>query len=108
MLEWNVFYHNFNKREITKFNIFKHSRFAKAVEELLNTQTNRVDFADELKRELMYYFWCKSEYEIIISPWGFSNHSCDEELKVDIYNQVMMNWDQFVDYVWNSKSEVFG
>ena len=49
----------------------------------------------------MYYFWCKSEYEIILSPWCRS--SKDEDKKIDIYTQVMANWNKFVDYVWSFK-----
>ena len=25
-----------------------------------------------------------------------------EAVKIDIYRQVMMNWDKFIDYVWRS------
>ena len=56
-------------------------------------------FAKELKSSLMYYVWSKSEYEIIISPWCGGRNTKDK--KVDIYSQVMLNWDKFVDYVWN-------
>jgi hypothetical protein len=59
------------------------------------------EFAEQLRRDLMYYFWAKSEYEIIISAWCGGNGN--EDIKVDIYTQVMNNWDVFVDYVWNSK-----
>ena len=58
-------------------------------------------FADKLKRELQYYFWSKAEWEIIISPWLGSSNS--ERIKIDVYDQVMLNWDVFVDYVWNNK-----
>lgn len=106
MLEWNVFYYSINQHTIEKMNIFRHSGFNEAVQKLLKTETNRISFEEELRRELMYVFWSRAEYEVIISPWGFKE-GC-EELKVDIYSQVMMNWSQFVDYVWDSKNEVFG
>ena len=25
------------------------------------------------------------------------------EYKIDIYTQIMMNWDRFIDYIWNNK-----
>lgn len=28
-------------------------------------------------------------------------HYCKTAEKIDIYSQVEMNWDNFVDYVWN-------
>ena len=45
----------------------------------------------------MYYMWSKSEYEIIVSPWV----GRAEDIKIDVYSQVHMNWDRFVDYVWS-------
>jgi hypothetical protein len=59
------------------------------------------EFAEELRRDLFYYFWAKSEYEILISAWCGSKDT--QEVKVDIYSQVMNNFDIFCDYVWNSK-----
>lgn len=49
----------------------------------------------------MYYFWSKCEYEIILSPWAGQA----DDIKIDIYNQIMMNFDRFVDYCWSFKSE---
>lgn len=98
-MEWNVFYHNMNAQEITVFNIFKHGGFMKDVEKLSKECTDKETFAKELKSSLMYFFWSKSEYEIIISPWCGGRNTKDK--KVDIYSQVMLNWDKFVDYVWS-------
>ena len=100
-MEWNVFYHNVNTQKIVPFNIFQHSRFRKDVEELLKDFNDKEEFAKQLKSELMYNFWCKSEYEVIISPW--CGGRITEDIKVDIYRQVMLNWEVFVDYVWGTK-----
>ena len=49
----------------------------------------------------MYYMWSKSEYELILHPWsGDAN-----DVKIDIYDQVTMNWGSFVDYVWKFRKE---
>ena len=101
-MEWNVFYHDINKQEITTFNIFKHGRFNNDVQKNLKEIKDKDEFANALKSDLMYYFWSKSEYEIIISPWCGGNGT--EDIKVDIYRQVMNNWDIFLDYVWNSRN----
>ena len=102
-MEWNVFYHNINTQEITTFNIFKHSSFLKDVEKYLKKCSDKGVFAKELRSTLMYYFWCRSEYELIISPWCGGRDT--KEIKVDIYSQVMLNWDKFLDYVWSFKKE---
>lgn len=100
-LKWNVYYHSINSKEIKTFNIFEHGGFNHDVEKYLKKYKNKEEFADKLKSSLMYYFWCKSEWEIIISPWCGGRGT--EDIKVDVYEQVMSNWEIFVDYVWNSK-----
>lgn len=100
-MTWNVFYHDVNKHELTTFNIFDHYNFNKDVLRNLNQIKDKDEFAEKLKSYLMYYFWCKSEYEVVISPW--SGSMCTKAIKVDIYTQVMNNWDIFLDYVWNGK-----
>lgn len=100
-LEWNVYYHDFNGGDIKKFNIFDHWRFNEDVARALKRDLNRNDFARHLRSHLFYFFCSKCEYEVLISPW-----IDDKEkgvIKVDIFDQVMMNFDIFVDYVWGSK-----
>ena len=57
------------------------------------------EFADGLKKYLMYYFWSKCEYEIILSPWT----GRADDIKIDVYDQIMMNFDRLVDYCWNER-----
>lgn len=46
---------------------------------------------------MKYYFWSKCEWEIIICPWVGKA----DDIKIDVYDQLMLNWDKFVDYVWS-------
>lgn len=100
-MEWNVFYHDMNAQKIRTINIFDHSRFNRDVSKHLKECQDKNEFAKKLQSELMYYFWAKAEYEIIISPWCGGRNT--EEIKVDIYTQVINNWNIFLDYVWDSK-----
>lgn len=76
--------------------------------------------AEQLKRELMYYFWSKSEWEIIITSWP--PHITAEQIKefkelpevpkycesvklevaekIDVYDQILTNWEPFILYIW--------
>ena len=100
-LKWNVFYHDINKQKITTLNIFNHWKFAEDVQKSLKKFKDKDEFAEELRRDLFYYFGSKCEYEVVVKPWaGGRGH---EDIKVDIYTQVMNNFEVFVDYVWNSK-----
>lgn len=101
-MEWNVYYHDSNAKKITKWNIFKHGSFRKETYDLLKSDLNKEEFIEQLKRSLMYYFWSKSGYEVLILPWIGEA----EDIKIDIYDQIMMNWDKFVNYVWSNKEAV--
>ena len=134
-MEWNVYYHDFNKQTIEKWNIFNHGRFAEDVKKLLKEGVAKEEFAEKLKGKLFYYFGCKAEYEIVITSWVPHidrkefyriNAEYDEYYKkwgefpyrmyinpdvgekVDIYSQVELNWDIFVNYVWSYKEKENG
>lgn len=96
-IEWYVLYSDSNARKIVKWNIFNHGAFRREVDKLLKENLTKDDFSEKLRRLLMYYMWSKSEYEIIVSPWV----GRAEDIKIDVYSQVHMNWDRFVDYVWS-------
>ena len=129
-LEWNVFRHDVNKNQIVTFNIFNHWKFNEDVKKSLKKFKDKDEFAEHLRRDLMYYFWSKYEYEVVITTfppyitmdeldrvnherWNHKdrygtdyfriNVSPDTGIKIDIYEQVMNNWNIFLDYVWNSK-----
>lgn len=95
-MEWYVYYHDSNAKKIIKWNVFEHGTFKNEINKLLKEKVNKEEFAERLKRELMYYFWSRCEYEIILSPWTGEG----DDIKIDIYDQIAMNWDKFVDYVW--------
>lgn len=130
MLQWNVFLEDWNARTIKSFDIFQHGEFRKGVQKLLKKHSDKAAFAEDLKKEVMYYFWAKCEYEVVITSWppyisaeeldrlnkeneehkGKYGHplvrncirpECAE--KIDVYRQAMLNWDVFVDYVWAQK-----
>ena len=129
-LEWNVYKEDWNNNKIKIFNIFNHSRFYEDVKKSLKKFDNKEDFAEEIKKSLMWCYCRKSEHEIVITTWA--PHITMSELnrineerektlkeynrepyrlyvnpevgeKVDIYSQVMLNWNIFVDYVWSHK-----
>ena len=119
-MNWNVFIYDFNKKKIKVKNLFNISITFNEDFEVLKDQilkgdiATKEEFADKLKSILMYTFWCRREYEIAISDlcWTYRDaademkikeyeHYCKTAEKIDIYSQIEMNWDRFVDYVWN-------
>lgn len=99
-----MFIYDINRREIKKYNVFDHYRFDREVDELLHkTNLSKEEFQDKLRSALMYYFWSKAEYEVVIYPWCGGGEK--ESKKIDVYTQIMMNWDKFVEYVWGFRKK---
>ena len=105
MVKWNVYFENFNKRKIEIYNIFDHTGFVKDLQKTLRKSDITPDeITESIKRSLMYYFWSKCEWEIILSDWPPSDLFNKE--KVSVYDQVMLNFDSFVGYILNHKKEI--
>jgi hypothetical protein len=128
-LVWNVF--NECNGEICPLNIFEYNY--KFLEDLLiakrKYKNNFEEFVEHVRKSLQYYYWSKSEYETVITTWPpyieseelnrLNKEKHEREIrnrpfyrdavnltiryKIDIYTQVMMNWDRFIDYLWNNK-----
>lgn len=100
---WNVVYHNINIDEIRIVNIFEHSGFKKDTETALEKCKTKEEFAETIRGDLFYRFGSKCEWEVLIKPWcGGSDKT---EKKVDVYQQIMWNWDIFIDYLWESRGK---
>lgn len=114
MLEWNVYIGNFNSREIEIWNVFQHGRFVedfgKFARKLqynkeLTDEQKKEQFAEELRKDLMYYYWSKCEWEILLQHWP--PHERFRETKVDVYDQVRLNWDRFLEYTWENRRQLW-
>ena len=98
-LEWYVYVFDVNSRHVYHMNIFNHGGFNRAIKAILRDPIENYDknmFTSAVRGELMYYFWSKVEYEVEIGDVMFDKN----KTKIDVYDQVMMNWDKFIDYLW--------
>ena len=103
MLEWKAYCHDRNERKIEPFNVFDHASFLDDCKK--NARKNAKDydrFCDQLRKDAMYYFWSKSEWEIVITPWVGQA----PDVKIDVYDQIMINWEHFCKYVWEHGAEL--
>lgn len=101
MIVWNVFYHEVNSDQIKTFNVFRHGGFVADIALMVRKRKNREDFAEGLRRSLAYYFGHKCEWEVLIYPWCGSRNN--KPIKVDVYWQIMNNWDVFLEYTWKNR-----
>lgn len=86
-------------KSIELYNIFDHMYLS--IEELNRLKFESLDkeaFAARLKSRLRYCFWCKSECELFISDI----HEAWRKKRIDIYDQLMLNYPLLVDYVWSN------
>ena len=106
-LVWNVYIENINKSQIEVYNIFDHSGFNKDLLKIYDEyKDNKDEFLIKLQRSLQYYFWSKCEWEIILSDWPPSRKFNDK--KVSVYDQLVLNWNIFTEYVWNNRELIRG
>lgn len=127
-LTYYVYVENINKRKIEKYNVLNDG----IIEEIIKRTKDCIDkkqFAEEVDHILMYHYWSRSEWEIILTDWpphikpdeliklnmevekyqkdyGKEPYSLTINLstaeKIDVYDQIMMNWNIFIDYVWEN------
>lgn len=126
-LAYYVYTENINKHKIEKYNVLNDG----IIEEILK-RTEGFDkkaFAEEVEHIIMYHYWSRAEWEVILTDWPTHiapdelvrlNNEADKhekeyghepysmcvnlktEEKIDVYDQVMMNWNIFIDYIWEN------
>jgi len=129
-LEWYVYEYAHHHNEMREFNVFHHGSYMADIEKLLKADVTKEEFAEKLRRETMYYYWSKAEWECVVTdtvphigrkeldriihecyldrtigsaPKRYSHANLSDAEKIDVYDQLSLNWDAFVDYVWSFK-----
>lgn len=102
-MEWNVYIFN-HQDKVETYNIFNHGGFLVDFKKALLDNDNKKDFEEALDNILHYHFWGRAEWEVVVKPWV--GHGI--ETKVDVYNQVVKNWNVFLDYCWNFRNKKKG
>ena len=107
-LVWNVYYEDCNRRCISTYNILGHSGFYADCQKAAK-QATKDGFREAVRRGLMYYFWSKCEWEIVLTCWPPKREGISfEDEKIDVYDQVMLNFDRFIDYLWSNRGALNG
>lgn len=128
-LTWYVF--NEEQGRIVPINIFEYNWiFLKSLIEIKEAYPDDFEmFANEVRSALSHEYWSRSEYETIVTSWPpyvdsgevarlnsvkkefkskYGNFirtdvRLETAFKIDVYTQIMLNWDRFIEYVWNNK-----
>lgn len=129
-LQYFVYVEDSNRREIKKYNVLNATIITEIETKLKNLKgllVSKAEFEKVVDSVLLYYYWCKSEWEVIITDWP--PHIEVKELdrlvddvkthretyntllyavtpnlrtaeKVSVYDQIKLNWDIFINYLW--------
>lgn len=86
---FNVIYQNINTQKFEPYDVIPY--FIDEYKELNSKSRPKTfeEFKEFIKKESLYMFWARCEYEIIIAGWP--NKETQE--KWDIHRQIMMNID---------------
>ena len=98
---WNVFYHNINADKIEIYNIFDHPSFRNGVDRAFKQCKTKEEFVERIHIELYRHFGAKAEWEVVVRPWCGSRSN--DSVKIDVRDQVMLNWNTFIDYLWGQR-----
>ena len=105
MLEWNVWVSDVNAKTIKPHNVFHHFRFLDDLKKAERKyKGDRDAFLREVEHLCHYYYWSKCEWEIVLSHWPPREGYAEE--KVDVWDQIALNWDRFADYLWENRKEL--
>lgn len=95
---------------------------------------NFEEFSKAVESSLLYYYWGRCEWEVVICEWPAKTFKNEKEiqeyakeieekkkrnewpvidigypepaLKIDVYSQVMMNFNIFINYLWTNKRHI--
>ena len=129
---WNVYDYSQNDNEMRVFNVFNRSSFDHNVEKILKQDTTKEEFSELLRRQVQYYYWAKAEWECVITDLNphigqrdlerilnecylkktnadrlcrYTHVNLSDAEKIDVYDQLRLNWEEFVEYVWSFKKK---
>ena len=103
-VKWYVFRESRNSSQIINYNIFQHCKFVmECAQDIKKYKNDYFTLELRIKHKLRYYFWSKCEMEVIISDLSSTGRV---ERKVDIFEQVFLNWDVFYEYFWEHRNDI--
>ena len=96
--KWNVWIWDFNHDRLEQYDVVP--MLLRELKSLRKEDfpMDKKSMNEELKSWARYHFWAKCEYEMIVHGWPVRKN--DE--KVDVYNQLMLNWDTFSEVFWKN------
>jgi hypothetical protein len=103
VLTWKVKNYFWNHDTVSDYDVLQYR--ADLVKKLKKKCANKSEFSEEMRREMMWQYWSRAEYEVIIEidednriwikPWvGCTN---PEEVKIDVTDDESFDWRGFAE-----------
>ena len=133
-LSWFVYYENHGR--IEKHDIFEGGYWESEARAIHCETKSRRQWEDLFRIRLMARYWSRCEYELLLvewpatvpvsaidkmrqevkdheKNWGTKPYRVNAQLpkaaeKIDVFDQLDLNWGVFVDYVWNYITTIEG
>lgn len=93
MKQFNVIRSDFNTNKFVPYDVIPY--LVDCYEKARTKPTNFDEFKEFIRKESMYQWWSRCEYEIVLQSWPPGHN----EEKIDVYYQVMMNIDRITEIV---------
>lgn len=101
LLTWKVKNYSINDNRLWDYDVLKYRE--DLIKKLKKQYTTKEEFAEKMRRDMMYQYWSRSEYEVIIEidennriwlkPWvGCRN---PDEVKIDVTDDTSFDWRGF-------------
>ena len=91
----------FHKDKLTHYNVFNNRLFSEAIDLLFSIpELSFEEFSETVKRKAQWQFCNRCEYEMVLLPWPVGPE--DNRYKMDVFEQLEVNWDRFIDYLWDA------
>lgn len=128
-LAYYVYVENINRRKIEKYNVLNDAIIDEIIERTKDFPGDKKAFAEQVEQIMMYHYWSRSEWESVLTSWPPNmrleelirlNQEVEESQqkygqepyaltvslttaeKIDVYDQIVMNWNIFIDYAWEN------
>ena len=86
VLKFNVLIYDFNSKKVKSYDIMPYLR--RCYKEWADKPSTFEEFKKFILEECRCQFWSRCEYELVVNSFPES-----KEIKIDIYQQIMMNID---------------
>ena len=105
-LVWNTYVEEFNAKRMEVHNVFEHYGVMDDLRKAAKKYKDDKDsFAEQLRRTLMYHYWSKCEWELIIefdenehiwlNPWVGCREP--ENVRIDVTDDKSFDWHGFIE-----------